>query len=220
MPRLEEIQKAIQHAELPRKPTDIVHHYRPANRRRNVHHFQLINHTSLPVKVVCDGNIGDHVNRLKFRVDLKPFTSYEHMAGLLIKTFSTGGYFIVYLDGNAKSFEETFESSNLKVFAFALSNPSIGGRKIAILDKTNDLVSATSDDCWKQMTSDRCPPINFVHGNKHYRVFGEIKANSYELGVKPFVFSVKSRDHTWRFVLQQYNPQDMEVIHHDSCVIS
>lgn len=199
MLRLEKIREIMAKANLPRRPKDITHLYCLAEVKGENPYFQLINHTSVPVKVVCDGNVGDHINGLKFRHDLPPFSSYEHIASRETWHFSTGGFFLIYLDGNQRSFEDMFEGMNFRVFAFALSNPLIGIKKLAILEKTNDLSSATGNDCWNQMNSNCSPPINFVHGDKHYTVFGIIRYAGNKLS-----------SFTWQFVVQEYDPRDME----------
>ena len=143
-------------------PKDISHLYPQPQTKGDNHYFQLINHTDVPIKVVC-GTTGDHVNGLRFRQDVRAHTSYEHVATKSTWTFSTGGFFIIYLDGRMRSFESMFEGQNFRVFEFALSNPFIGFQKSAILEKTHNLLSVNGQDCWKQTNSNASPPIFTQH---------------------------------------------------------
>ena len=94
--------------------------------RGDNHYFQLINHTDVPIKVVCDGKVGNIGNALKLRVDVQPRSSYEHIASKSAWCFNTGGFFVIYLDGRMRSFQNMFEGQgNLKVFEFAICNPTI-----------------------------------------------------------------------------------------------
>ena len=61
-------------------PKPISHLYPQPQTRGDNHYFQLINHTDVPIKVVCDGAVGDHVNGLKFCADVEPRSSYQHIA--------------------------------------------------------------------------------------------------------------------------------------------
>lgn len=187
-------------------PKRIAHLYPQPQTRGDNHYFQLINHTDVPIKVVCAGTAGDHVNGLKFRQDLQPRSSYEHIATKSTWTFSTGGFFVIYLDGRMRSFEKMFEGRNLKVFEFALSNPFIGGQKTALLEKTQNLLSVTGQDCWKQMNSNASPPIYFVHNKKYFVVFGGWTP-VYDFGYIP---AGKNWCRTWRFVVQEYDPLEVE----------
>jgi len=187
-------------------PKRVLHLYPQPQTRGDNHYFQLINHTDVPIKVVCDGIAGDHVNGLKFRQDVQPRSSYEHIATKSTWTFSTGGFFVIYLDGKMRSFENMFEGRNLKVFEFALSNPFIGFMKSALLEKTHNLLSVTGQDCWKQMNSNASPPIYFVHNKKYFVVFG---------GYTPvcdfgYIPAGKKGCRTWRFVVQEYDPLEVE----------
>ena len=121
MPELETIRATVFHSAFC-WPKDIQHLYPQPQTRGDNHYFELINHTDVPIKVVC-GIAGDHVNSLKFSIDVQPRSSYEHTATKRTWTFSTGGFFVIYLDGRMRPFENMFEGRNLKVFEFALSNP-------------------------------------------------------------------------------------------------
>lgn len=134
MPELDTIREKVFEASFS-GPKGIQHLYPQPQTRGDNHYFQLINHTDFPIKVVCDGIAGGHVNGLKFRRDVQPRSSYEHIATKKTWTFSTGGFFVVYLDGRMRSFENMFEGRNLKVFEFALSNPFLGFMKSALLEK-------------------------------------------------------------------------------------
>lgn len=120
MPELDTIREKVFEASFS-GPKGIQHLYPQPQTRGDNHYFQLINHTDFPIKVVCDGFAGDHVNGLKFRRDVQPRSSYEHI--------------VVYLDGRMRSFKNMFEGRNLKVFEFALSNPFLGFMKSALLEK-------------------------------------------------------------------------------------
>ena len=116
MPELETIREKAFEAMFS-GPKDITHLYEQPQKRGDSHYFQLINHTDVPIKVICGGpheaaNVGDHV---KFRQDVVPRSSYEHIATKSTWTFSTGGFFIIYLDGRLRSFEKMFKGRDLKV---------------------------------------------------------------------------------------------------------
>ena len=150
------------------------------------------------------------MNGLDFRQDVQPHTSYQRVATKSTWNFSTGGFFIIYLDGRMRSFESMFEGHTFKVFEFALSNPFIGFQKSAILEKTNNLLSVTGQDCWKQMQSNASPAINFVHDGKYYVVYGGYTGCVYIEGV--IDYPGKNSCRTWRFVVQEYDPlEDIEM---------
>ena len=168
------------------------------------HYFQFINHSHVPVRVEC-GMAGDHVNGLRFCQDVLPYSSYEHVATKSTWTFSTGGVFTMYLSGKITS----SETRNLKVFEFALSNPFIGVRKSAILEKTPQLSVYTGKDCWEQMNSNASPPIYFEHCDKYYIVHGGYTSVVYLPDVHNF--PGKNGCRTWRLVIQEYDPlEDLE----------
>lgn len=92
MPELDTIRdKAFRAAFARPKPISLL--YPQPQTRGDNHYFQLINHTDDPIKVVCDGTAGDHVNGLKFRAHVKPRSSYQHIATDFSWTFSTDGFF-------------------------------------------------------------------------------------------------------------------------------
>lgn len=191
-------------------PKGISDQYPQPQTKGDNHYFQLINHTSVPVKVVC-GEAGDNVNGLKFCQDLKPYSSYEHVATKSTWFFSAGGFFIIYFDGNIRPFDNKFAGQNFKVFEFALSNPFLGFRKTAVLEKTDNLSSfVTGHDCWKQMKFNNSPPIFFVRGDKHYMVDGGYTRTHYFAGINEH--PGKNSCRTWRFVVQEYDPRaDLEI---------
>jgi len=185
---------------------EISHLYPHPQMRGDNHYFQLINHTDVPIKVVCDGTVGQF-NSLKLLVDVQPRSSYEHIASKSAWFFSTGGFFVIYLDGRMRTFQNMFEDQeNLNVFEFALCNPLLwGSRKTALLEKTDNFLSVTGDDCWEQMEIKGDPivsrRISFARNNKSYVLsrgwnsiadFGDIPAGS-------------NGCHTWRFVVQEYD---------------
>lgn len=172
------------------------------------HYFQLINHSHVPVEVMC-GMAGNQVNGLKFRRDVTPYSSYEHVATKSTWNFSTGGVFIMYLSGKKTSLETGSETRNLKVFEFALSNPFIGTRKLAILEKKPPLPLSTGEDCWKQMTCIPGVPIYFEHCSKYYLVVGGYTTN-FETRAD---LRGKNGCQTWRFLIQEFDPvEDLETI--------
>ena len=63
----------------------------------------------------------------------------EHIATKYTWFFPTDVFFLVYLDGRVRSFENMFEGRNLKGFEFALSNPFMGLKKTALLEKNPQL---------------------------------------------------------------------------------
>jgi len=195
-------------------PERIAYLYPQPQTKGDNHYFQLINHTDVPLKVVC-GTTGYHVNGLKFRQDVQPRSSYEHVATKSTWTFSTGGFFIIYLDGRMRSFESMFEGQNFKVFEFALSNPFIGFQKSAILEKTHNLLSVNGQDCWNQMNSKPSPPICFTHDNRYYVVFGGCTGIYYLEGVVDY--PGKNSCRTWWFVVQEYDP--LEDVEMKQCVV-
>lgn len=206
MPELDTIREKVFQASFS-GPKGIQHLYPQPQTRGDNHYFQLINHTDFPIKVVCDGFAGDHVNGLKFRRDVQPRSSYEHIATKKTWTFSTGGFFVIYLDGRMRSFENMFEGRNLKVFEFALSNPFLGFMKSALLEKTHNLLWVNGQDCWKQMNSNASPPIYFVHNKKYFVVFGGYTGIG-KLNDNPG----KNGCRTWRFVVQEYDPLEVEMM--------
>ena len=77
------------------------------------HYFQLINHTDVPIRVVCYGNVGhDDFNALNFCQDIQPRSSHEHITSKLTWAFSTGGFFVIYFDGRMRSFQDMFERTH------------------------------------------------------------------------------------------------------------
>lgn len=207
MPELEAIRAKMFEASFS-GPKNISHLYPQPQTRGDNHYFQLINHTDVPIKVVCNGIVGDHVNGLKFCKDVKPRSSYEHVATKSTWTFSTGGFFIIYFDGRMRPFESMFEGRNLKVFEFALSNPFIGMSKSAFMEKTDNLLSVSGQDCWKQMESNASKPISFVYNKKYYCVHGGYTTiyNKFDKNAG------RNGCRTWRFVVQEYDPiNDIEM---------
>lgn len=165
--------------------------------RKNIH---------VPVEVVC-GTVGSQVNGLKFRQDVPPYSSYEHVATKSTWNFSTGGVFIMYLSGKKTSFEMGSDRRNLKVFEFALSNTFIGSHKLAILEKKTQLSVCKGEDCWKQMTAIPSPPIYFEHCNKYYLVVGGYTHDFERLTN----LRGKNGCQTWRFMIQEFDPlEDLE----------
>ena len=181
-------------------PKDITKRYPQPHTKGDNHYFQLINHSHLPVSVRC-GTVGSDVNGLKFSEDVRPYSSHEHVATKSMWwTFSTGGVFIMDLSEEV-TFSENVPERNRKVFEFALSNPFIGFRKSAILQRNPhiDVCHTAGKDCWLRMNSANSPPIYFDHCNKHYVVFGG------------YTFPGWNECRTWRFVIQEYDPlEDLE----------
>ena len=199
MPKLPETLVELFGGGSERKPKNIIHHYLRPQLKGDNHYFQLINHSHVPVRVEC-GMAGNYVNGLMFCQDVAPYSSYEHVATKSWWTFSAGGVFTMYLSGKITS----AETWNLKVFEFALSNPWIDLRSSAILEKDSQLSVHTGEDCLKQLSYDPIPPIYFEHGNKYYVV----REGHTWLPSRKHVedFPSKSGCHTWRFVIQEYDP--------------
>ena len=205
MPKLPETLVELFRGGSERKPKNIIHHYLRPQLKGDNHYFQLINHSHVPVRVEC-GMAGNYVNGLMFCQDVAPYSSYEHVATKSWWTFSAGGVFTMYLSGKITS----SETWNLKVFEFALSNPWIDLRSSAILEKDSQLSVHTGEDCLKQLSYDPIPPIYFEHGNEYYVV----RDGHTWLPSKKHVedFPSKSGCHTWRFVIQEYDPlKDLEI---------
>ncbi len=184
----------------------IIELYQKPHQRGDHHYFQFINHTDLPVKVEC-GTAGDHVNGLKFCKDVLQRSSYEHIATKKTWNFSTAGYFIVYLDGVLRSYEKRF-NDNIKVFEFSLSNPFMGSRKGAILEKTDNVFSVNGQDCWNKIGTYFGDPIIFTHAKKHYALKASLGGIIGDRG--------KNGCYTWRFAIQEFDPLEDMV---EACVI-
>ena len=145
------------------------------------------------------------LNNLRFQTDVKSRDSYEHavnkspfMSALsflswipwIIDFGWASGYFIIYLDGVLKSFEEALSGEKCRVFQFALSNS--GSVKINVLDKSTDISNASDGECSNQMKDDKPPPIFFSVGKSQYVVYAKIKTG-------------KSGCKSWCFVVQNYD---------------
>ena len=100
------------------------------------------------------------------------------------------GYFIIYLDGDLKSFEEALSGEKCRIFQFALSNSIT--EKINLMDKSTDVTDAPDDECSNQMKDDEPQPIFFSVGKSHYVVYAKIKSG-------------KNGCKSWCFVVQKYD---------------
>ena len=205
MPKLPETLVELFQGGSVRGPKGIIQRYPQPQTKGDHHYFQFINHSHVPVRVEC-GMAGSDVNRLRFRQNVPPYSSYEHVATKSMwSTFSTGGVFTVYLSGEITS----SETQNLKVFEFALYNPVVGLCGSAILEKDPQLSVHTGEDCWKQMGCNPSPPIYFEHCDKYYVVHGGHTWSFLRGGVLDF--PGKNGCRTWRFVIQEYDPlEDLE----------
>lgn len=186
---IETIRKVVWEADLS-CPKKIQHLYPQPQTQGSHHYFQLINHTDVPIRVVCDGKAGLEVNCS----NVQPRSSLEHIATKSSWIFSISGFFIIYLDGKLRSLENMFEGGNLKVFEFALSNPPIGIRKTAVLEASWVLPS-------KNMLSYAIPPNYFSYNKKYYVVFGGCTGNQ-----QSDDYPGKNGCHTWRFAVQEFDP--------------
>ena len=115
-------------------PKCITKRYPQPHAKGDNHYFQLINHSHFPVQILMRGTVGSNVNGLVFCQDVPPYSSYEHVATKATWTFSTGGVFIMDLREEVAFFENGPEL-NRKGFEFALSNPFIGSRMSAVLER-------------------------------------------------------------------------------------
>ena len=168
-------------------------------------YFQFINHTDYPVGVEC-GMAGSKVNGLRFHQDVLPRKSYEHIASVHGMKFSTAGYFIIYLDGELKSYKDHF-NGKIKVFEMALLNGANRNRKGSILQKEHTskvekehTYKVDGEECWKKMDSSDFGKNTtyFTHGNQNFVVFAALRDG-------------ENDHHTWQFVVQQFNT-DTEVV--------
>ena len=197
---------------IPDMPESTSHKYPQPQTQGKHHYFQFINETDLPVKVVC-GTAGWPVNQLSFTKDVPPRSSYEHAATTWLNwTFSTGGYFIIYLDGKKKSDEEMFESDHIKVYEFALANPMFGAIKSNFMDKSAKVVNIRGEDCWSAINkSFEClsvpGPSFFVHKNEK----NEVKKYVVSTGITSFYDFPgvktppgKNGCRTWRYSVQVF----------------
>eukprot|EP00794_Sanderia_malayensis_P000630 gene630-1295_t len=175
------------------------------------HYFQVINHTDLAVKIHC-GVVGDKLNSLKFTQDLLPFSSYERAAedGW---NFSTGGYFILYMDGVLRDDHSMFEG-DVEVIKFALSNPSFGSDKSALM--LSDSATAAGDDLFKNMNNYGEGPMYFHRADGKSYVLrctcskadsppfsASENGNGNDFG-KLYIYDSENGCKTWKFLIQKY----------------
>ena len=145
-------------------------------------------------------------------MDIKPRSSYEHVATKSTWTFSAGGYFIIYLDRVLREDTNLITGRDLRVFEFALSNPFIGFRKTNVMEKSSNLISVSGKECWEKMKDKRSVPIYFDNGNAHYVVYTDITP-VWGHGINSNNPLGKNGCETWRFVVQEYDPEKA------SCVV-
>lgn len=182
---IETIRKEVFEADLS-CPKKIQHLYPQPQTEGSHHYFQLINHTDVPITVVCDRKAGFEVSR-----HVHPRSSFEHIATYISWIFSISGFFIIYLDGRLRPLKDMFEGGNLKVFEFALSNPPIGNRRTVVLEASRVLPSRLTGS----MPSYYSPPNYFAYNKKYYVVFGGCTGNQSKNGCR-----------TWRIVVQEFDP--------------
>ena len=93
--------------------------------------IQFINDVDLPIKIVS-GEVGwSRQNELQFVQIVPPRSRYRRETNF---TFSTGGYIVLYLDGNMLG----SDSENTRVIEFAASSQFFMYSKINMQDKTDE----------------------------------------------------------------------------------
>ena len=166
------------------------------------HWFQFINETDFEVKIIMPG-VGSLVSNLKFVKIVKPRNSYERKASISTQYFSAGGFFIIYLDGQIATNDDSFPNNgNFKVYEFSLSCPLMGLNKIKFIEKSDNILEVNGKDCWNAMDSGELPqPHYWSFRNKHYVVGAEY---SYVPG---FFYAL-----TYQFILEDYDLNNLDSV--------
>ncbi|XP_068676150.1 uncharacterized protein [Montipora foliosa] len=162
--------------------------------------IQFVNETDFPIKVVLK-NVKESNDHFRF-VNVPPRSS--HPEGFRIPLFklsiSICGFFVLYLNGDASGNMEP-PTRDAKVFEFALSinilqHPWPG--KINIQDKTHDEFTY-GEDTYNLMKYGEVPPLYFSKEDTYFMV----KAENVKCRYPSYIG-------TWRFLVQQFDPLNME----------
>ena len=152
---------------------------------------QFINETDFPMKIVS-GSVGESKSNLEFVQDIVPRSSCWKNANLA-KSFSIGGYLIIYLNGILGSDEEP-PRRNARIIEFALSSTL---ERINIQDKTFCEFSRGQDTYDTMMKSaELTESLFWFDGGRHFMTRGEIVWGG----------RIMTGGTIWRFVVQEFDP--------------
>ena len=144
--------------------------------------IQFINEADLPIKIVL-GEVGwSHGNQLQFEQNLSPRSSHSQKTNF---SFSTGGYIILYLEGNMLS-----SDFHTRIIEFAVSS-LFYETKISMQDKT-DAEFLRGLNAYNER-SEETVTLYFSENGKHYIAKAEI--------------SVCWPNRTYRFIIQDFDPE-------------
>ena len=145
--------------------------------------IQFINEADLPIKIVL-GEVGwSHGNQLQFEQNLPPRSSHSQKTN---SSFSTGGYIILYLEGNMLS----SDFMNTRIIEFAVSD-LFYKTKISMQDKT-DAEFLRGLNAYNERSVETVT-LYFSENGKHYIAKAEI--------------FVCWPDRTIRFIIQDFDPE-------------
>ena len=152
---------------------------------------QFINETDFPMKIVS-GSVGVSKSNLEFVQDIEPRSSCWKNANLA-KSFSIGGYLVIYLNGILGSDEEP-PRRNARIIEFALSSAL---PRVNIQDKTFCEFSRGQDTYDTMMKSaELTDSLFWFDGGRHFMTRGEIVWGG----------RIMTGGTTWRFVVQEFDP--------------
>ena len=152
---------------------------------------QFINETDFPMKIVS-GSVGESKSNLEFVQDIEPRSSCWKNANLA-KSFSIGGYLIIYLNGILGSDEEP-PRRNARIIEFALSSTL---ERINIQDKTFCEFSRGQDTYDTMMKSaELTESLFWFDVGRHFMTRGEIVWGG----------RILTGGTIWRFVVQEFDP--------------
>ena len=145
--------------------------------------IQFINEADLPIKIVL-GEVGwSDGNQLQFEQNLSPRSSHSQKINF---SFSTGGYIILYLEGNMLS----SDFMNTRIIEFAVSN-LFYETKISMQDKT-DAEFLRGLNAYNERSEDTVT-LYFSENGKYYIAKAEI--------------FVCWPNRTFRFIIQDFDPE-------------
>ena len=146
--------------------------------------IQFINDVDLPIKIVS-GEVGwSRQNELQFVQIVPPRSRYRRETNF---TFSTGGYIVLYLDGNMLG----SDSENTRVIEFAASSQFFMYSKINMQDKTDEEFQRGLN-AYNERSEDTVT-LYFSENGKYYIAKAEI--------------FVCWPNRTFRFIIQDFEPE-------------
>ena len=146
--------------------------------------IQFINDVDLPIKIVS-GEVGwSRQNELQFVQIVPPRSRYRRETNF---TFSTGGYIVLYLDGNMLG----SDSENTRVIEFAASRQFFMYSKINMQDKTDEEFQRGLN-AYNERSEDMVT-LYFSENGKYYIAKAEI--------------FVCWPNRTFRFIIQDFDPE-------------